>query len=236
MVKKNKVEELMAQAREKMGEKPKVKKEKKKPKTVQEQYTEIKEAIKPKVKENVNEQELINELFNFQEESKELLPEKEETKHRDGLWDFVIEDEITFFDPLCSYELTGYKPINDKDGLDFDPRPFREAAILYETTGQYSAYSKDSKPYIDFWEEQKRRCREGYEVNGYRIPGDFYFFLNFYRLPVAKEENGRSFVEESFPVFTTEHYKWFHYVEICELLKKDVCALKCRGVKYCAPI
>lgn len=85
MAKKNKVEELMAQAREKMGEKPKVKKEKKKPKTVQEQYTDIKESMKPKVKENVDEQELINELFDFQEEVKEILPEQEETKHRDGL-------------------------------------------------------------------------------------------------------------------------------------------------------
>jgi hypothetical protein len=55
-------------------------------------------------------------------------------------------------------------------------------------------------------------------------------------MPVAKEENGRQFVEEAFPVFTTEHYKWFHYVELCELLGKDVCALKSRGVKYCAPI
>lgn len=85
MAKKNKVEELMAQAREKMGEKPKVKKEKQKPKTVQEKYTEIKESMKPKVKENVDEQELINELFDFQEEAKELLPEKEDTQHRNGL-------------------------------------------------------------------------------------------------------------------------------------------------------
>ena len=232
MTKKNPIEEKLAKTQAKMSERLKAKKENKSYKPVKEQYAEIKESMKPKVKEIVNEQELINELFNFQEEAIEILPEQEETKHRDGLWDFVLEDEITFFDPLCSYELTGYKPINDKDGLDFDPTPFREAAILYETTGQYSAYSKDSKPYIDFWEEQKRRCREGYEVNGYRIPGDFYFFLNFYRLPVAKEENGRSFVEENFPVFTTEHYKWFHYVELCELLQRDVCALKSRGVGW----
>ena len=112
-----------------------------------------------------------------------------------------------YFDPLCSYELTGYKPINEKDGLDFDPTPFREAAILYETTGAFTKYSKDSKPYIDFWNEQKRRCREGFEANGYRITGDHYFFLNFYRLPVAKEENGKQFVDEGFPIFTTEHYK-----------------------------
>jgi hypothetical protein len=126
--------------------------------------------------------------------------------------------------------LTGYKPINDKCGLDFDPTPFREAGIIYETTGAYCEYPKDCKPYIDFWNEQKRRCVEGYTVNGYRITGDHYFFLNFYRLPVTKEKDGMTFVEEGFPVFTTEHYKWFHYVELCEYLKKDVAALKCRGV------
>lgn len=67
-----------------------------------------------------------------------------------GLWDFVREDEIEYFDPSCSYELTGYKPIDDKNGLDFDPTPFREAGIIYETTGAYCEYPKDCKPYIDF--------------------------------------------------------------------------------------
>lgn len=235
MAKKNKdIEKKMLEAQEKMKSEIKAKNTKKY-KPVKEQYAEIKESLKPKVKEINSENELLNELFDLVDEIDEVIPETVEQR-RPGLWDFVLEDEITFFDPTCSYQLTGYKPINDKEGLDFDPTPFREAAILFETTKAYCAYSKDSKPYIDFWNEQKRRCREGYEVNGYRIPGDFYFFLNFYRMPVAKEENGRQFVEEAFPVFTTEHYKWFHYVELCELLGKDVCALKSRGVKYCAPI
>lgn len=235
MAKKNKdIEKKMLEAQEKMKSEIKAKNTKKY-KPVKEQYAEIKESLKPKVKEINSENELLNELFDLVDEIDEVIPETVEQR-RPGLWDFVLEDEITFFDPNCSYQLTGYKPINDKEGLDFDPTPFRETAILFETTKAYCAYSKDSKPYIDFWNEQKRRCREGYEVNGYRIPGDFYFFLNFYRMPVAKEENGRQFVEEAFPVFTTEHYKWFHYVELCELLGKDVCALKSRGVKYCAPI
>lgn len=214
--------------------KPPKKEKKSKKKSTKEVYTEIKESLKPQVKENVDEEALIQELFKGETTVEEILniePE-EPTRHRDGLWDYVIEDEIEYFDPECSYELTGYKPITATKGLDFDPTPFREAGIIYETTGAYTQYPKDSKPYVDFWEEQKRRCREGYEANGYRIPGDLYFFLNFYRLPVTKEKDGVLFVEESFPVFTTEHYKWFHYVEICERVGKDVCALKPRGVGW----
>jgi hypothetical protein len=68
-----------------MSEQLKANKENKSYKPVKKQYAEIKESMKPKVKEIVNEQELIDELFNFQEEATEILPEQEETKHRDGL-------------------------------------------------------------------------------------------------------------------------------------------------------
>lgn len=232
MAKKNIIEELETAKRALEGKKPKQSYI-----PVKERYKEIKESLNPKARNDVEESQLIAELFDLDEETKPLVEDikvdsTNDIRERTGLWDYVLEDEIKFFDPLCSYELTKYKPINDTHGLDFDPTPFREAAILYETTGAFTRYSKDSKPYIDFWNEQKRRCREGFEANGYRIPGDFYFFLNFYRLPVAKEENGRQFVDENFPIFTTEHYKWFHYVEMCELLNKDVGALKPRGVGW----
>ena len=46
----------------------------------------------------------------------------------------------------------------------------------------YCSYPKGSKKYLDFWKEQFRRCNEGYISHGYRITGDNYFFLNFYRL------------------------------------------------------
>ena len=49
---------------------------------------------------------------------------KEESKiipitEREGYWDFPLSVEIQFFDPLYSYEITGYKPINETKGLDF---------------------------------------------------------------------------------------------------------------------
>ena len=37
-------------------------------------------------------------------------------------WDVRISDgPIDYFDPNLSYEATGYRPINDTRGLEFDP-------------------------------------------------------------------------------------------------------------------
>ena len=43
------------------------------------------------------------------------------TKQKEIKWDFTLQDEIPYFDITKSYELTGYRPINDKEGLDFNP-------------------------------------------------------------------------------------------------------------------
>jgi hypothetical protein len=47
------------------------------------------------------------------------------------LWDVEIGEEIEYFDPTLSYELTGYRPITETEGLDFDPEPFLKAANFY---------------------------------------------------------------------------------------------------------
>jgi len=47
---------------------------------------------------------------------------------------------ITYFDPTLSYELTGYRPITDKEGLDFDPKAFTEAAESFRKNGRYTMY------------------------------------------------------------------------------------------------
>lgn len=145
-------------------------------------------------------------------------------------WDIKIGDEIEFFDPTLSYELTGYRPITETEGLDFDPEPFRERAQLFETSGYYTTYLPKTKLYDDFWREEYRRCIDGYTVNGYTITGDNYFFLNYYRLSAAKAAKGATASrEESFPSFYAQQYTWFHYYRLCELLGKDACALKPRG-------
>ena len=98
-----------------------------------------------------NEEELRKSLFEKVEEDEEESPTYEpiedwHKKRTNGLWDVILEDELKYFDPELSYELTGYRPITETEGLDFDPAPFREAGQTFERTGQYTAYPKGSKP------------------------------------------------------------------------------------------
>lgn len=206
-------------------------------------YKELRESRKEKPNEGAfddnYEQELIKSLFKddnkkSKDTSEVQEPEQvveEKPKKRTGEWDYTLDDEIKFFDPECSYELTGYKPITETKGLDFNPDWFTETSRIYDETGQYTEYPKGSKPYADFWDEQFERCKEGYEVNGYRITGDNYFFLNFYRMQTIVEGRiagkGRN---EKFPSFFAKQYEFFHYVEMAEKLHKDVTILKARGL------
>lgn len=148
-------------------------------------------------------------------------------------WDFGPNDEIEYFDPYKSYYLTKYRPINDNDGLDFNPDWFREDAITKLKTGRYSNHMIGSKSHRDFWLERKSRCENGYESNGYRLTGDNYFWLNFYRLKQAKKGAKASAGRDlNFPIFFVFQYEYFHYVEMCEMLGKDVGLLKARSMGF----
>lgn len=179
-------------------------------------------------------QKLIDEANNtVSEEAKEIIESQTNyhMPHPEREWDVTIDEEIKYFDPELSYEITGYRPITEEKGLDFDPEPFREMAKLYNLTGKYTEYPKDCKPYRDFWNNEFKKCQEGVTIGRYRITGDHYFFLNYYRMYTILEGNksgvGRS---ESFPGFLAKQYEFFHYVEMCEKLHLDVCILKARGI------
>lgn len=149
------------------------------------------------------------------------------------IWDVPIGTTIEYFDPYLSYELTGYRPINDEQGLDFNPDWFREDALNKLKTGVYSKLIPGTKSHKDFWKERQRRCIEGITVNGYRITGDNYFWLNFYRLKQAKKGAKASAGRQvSFPMFFVFQYEYFHYVEMCEILGKDVGLLKARSMGF----
>lgn len=148
-------------------------------------------------------------------------------------WDVKIGDPIEYFDPYLSYELTGYRPINDTQGLDFNPDWFREDAINKLKTGKYSKTIYGTKAYKEFWDERFERCTNGMVANGYRLTGDNYFWLNFFRLKSsiegAKASSGRDL---NFPKFLVFQYEYFHYVEMCEMLGKDVGLLKARALGF----
>ena len=174
-------------------------------------------------------QKIINEVKQKEEqEIKDII--REEKLKRKGEWDIPLSQNITFFDANLSYEATGYKPINDTQGLDFNPSWFTEARDTFKRTGHYCSYAIGSKAYVDFWTDQYNKCRNGMTVNGYTITGDNYFFLNFYQLAnldTIKAGQGRSL---DFPSFYVAQYEWFHYLELCKISRKNAVLMKARGV------
>lgn len=172
--------------------------------------------------------EIIKEV-----EDKVPEPSKEPESIKQTIsWDVPKDQYIKFFDKRLSYELTGYRPITEDQSLDFDPNWFTVARDTYLRTGKYTEFRMHSKPYNDFWEQEYRRCREGYTVNGYTVTGPNYYYLNYYQLPNIDVEMAGSGRTAIFPKFLVFQYEFFHYFEICRRQKKDVCLMKARGVGF----
>lgn len=144
----------------------------------------------------------------------------------------VLNDSIPFFDCELSYELTKYRPIDETRGLDFNPEWFNEAGRMFDSQKKFNNFLPTSRACRDFWKEQLIRCEDGYEVNGYRLTGDNYFFINFYTmLDTDMDKAGRA-REDIRPKFFAKQYEFFHYIEMCEYLGKDVISFKARGVGF----
>jgi hypothetical protein len=56
---------------------------------------------------------------------------------------------------------------------------FREAGLHWNKHKVYTFAPMDSLPYVEFWDEETRRCIEGYSVGGMKISGRHYFYLNY---------------------------------------------------------
>lgn len=181
---------------------------------------EIEQIVKEvKQKEEQQEKEMVEEV-------------KAEVKRaHNGGWDFTISETPDYFDADYSYELTGYKPIDDKRGLDFDPSWFTQARDTFLRTGHYTEYQRKAGiAYDDFWRQEYARCKDGMTVNGYTITGDHYYFLNYYQLmnlQTSKAGEGRNM---SFPDFYVAQYQWFHYLEMAKRKRKNAVLMKARGV------
>ena len=184
-------------------------------------------------------QTIVNEVKQKQQqedvqEARELVQKIREDRTKDSsYWDVKIGDAVDYFDPTLSYELTGYRPIDETHGLDFKPEWFTETRDTYKKTGRYCPYLVGSKRYREFWTEQYKRCKYGMTVNGYTITGDNYFFLNFYQLPtVNMSEASGSGTKDDFPIFFSSHYMFFHYLQLARVLHKHVCLMKARSIGY----
>lgn len=108
--------------------------------------------------------------------------------------------------------------IRNEQGIWINPEAFREAGAFFQKYGYYNADPVDSPAWLEYWSEQRRRCREGYSVGGAQITGDHYFYLNF--CPILKADiisastGGVTNKIEGFPDFWDGDYNYFWAREI----------------------
>ena len=97
---------------------------------------------------------------------------------------------------------------------------FSEEARHFLRYGYYTSAPYGSKDWVDYWDEQERRCIEGYSVGGVRISGRHYFFLNF-TLIKARPIDPMTGIESdhkkiiTFPRFLDHQYYLFLELEEC---------------------
>ena len=109
-------------------------------------------------------------------------------------------------------------------------RYFSEAAIGWKKNGgRYCLAPEGTRDYIQFWEEQEKRCKYGYKVGDLWIPGRYYGYLNFFqisRIPEAVLQRARQMgtigqkmlktAEKimDFPTFMEIDYEWWNFKHI----------------------
>lgn len=128
---------------------------------------------------------------------------------------------------------------------------FRRAALHFDKYGCYTKASPkyDKKEFKEYWDEETRRCTEGYSVGGVRITGDHYDYLNYSRIrltrdpratgilggqkePVVKNLKVSATKSFHFPDFWDGDYHYFHAVERSRIWGKHLCVGKSRRKGY----
>lgn len=137
------------------------------------------------------------------------------------------------------------------ENMDF----FREAANHYEKHGCYTFAFRNSNPdsdYKKYWDEQTRRCIEGYvrESDGEWITGEHYWYINFCPILKATTEEDPDYEAsvlnladdiqeateamrlEGFPEMWDGDYLYFHYRRQARANGKHCNVLKTRRRGY----
>jgi hypothetical protein len=134
-----------------------------------------------------------------------------------------VFDKTKCSDEKCQKENLPYLTEDDKV---INTDKFSERANFFIKNGGYTKDPKGSKAWVDFWNEEHRRIREGYWCGQVRISGDYYFHLNYYRMIIADSKYGEI---EAFPKFWSMQFWLSHLFEYCEINKKNFFLIKLRG-------
>lgn len=107
--------------------------------------------------------------------------------------------------------------IRDENGKWLDSSIFRKEALHFMKNGYYCPDPVGSPSYINYWQEQLKRCKEGYEVDGVKITGHHYFYLNFTEIEVAEAKGAKVAKKvRKMPDFWDGDYDFFWSLEIAK--------------------
>lgn len=116
--------------------------------------------------------------------------------------------------------------VRNPDGIWINSQAFREEAINFQKYGYYCSDPEGSPDWFRYWQEQRRRCLNGYSVGGARITGDHYFYLNFCPIMLTEENSDETVAEaksrrvrkgsktKDFPAFWDGDYNYYWSREI----------------------
>lgn len=93
---------------------------------------------------------------------------------------------------------------------------FRRAALDFQKQGYYIDAPPGSQDFYEFWTEELRRCREGYQVGDTKITGNHYFYLNYVQMKILDDGNkkGGAVKKVDFPAFWDGDYEYFWLLDI----------------------
>lgn len=118
---------------------------------------------------------------------------------------------------------------------------FSPAAQHFIKHGCYTFEPVGSIAYDRYWDEEERRCIEGYTVNGVSITGPHYFYLNYCPIRrTSQEEVAKATKKEkkkakkvlSFPDFWDGDFDYYQFTEQAEEDGQHVIVLKTRRRGY----
>ena len=120
----------------------------------------------------------------------------------------------------------------------FNSNKFRQSALFFQEHGCYTLAPRGTTDYIQFWDQETKRCLNGYVApDGDAITGYHYFYLNY--SPIMKIEeveytdkygSKRTRRERilAFPDFWIGDYYYFNAIEQAEDEGKHMAVLKAR--------
>lgn len=119
--------------------------------------------------------------------------------------------------PDISYTDGKLNAIRNPDGIWINSSVFTEAGRFFKKHGYYVSDPWGTSAWYDYWQEERKRCIEGYTVSGVKITGEHYFYLNY--TPIQKVDiitGNRASKIEGFPDFWDGDFNYFWVREIAK--------------------